>query len=372
MKTIFPVLILLLLSVANADNIIGYSSVLKNDTTVLSKAPEFYMLDWKVGTNLISRKTDLFIEINSIGKQEINILVNQDKEPVLYTANISTPVCADGECKLMNIKFYWTLLGEYAGFDRYNLMPLTKYDHDEFLQEDYQKLHELLADDKSLMGRRTIDQLVEKPKMRTVNGVDAVSGATITRVKESVVSGALYSCYTAWRLVHGAIQEEIKANTLSILTEEMTVSMLYSRNQEYQIFALNNIDDVKYKEHFSQMAEVLKTSTPLVRSIIAKRITSKFKDAPELQKPFWEAFDKIDSGSRSLLVKYLNDAPHYVSVILSSQLDVMSKNQLRSFLNHLSTNKGKANSEVLDNLKIFSNSETTYAYLVKGFIEETE
>lgn len=372
MKTIFSVLILLLLSIGNIDRNLGYSSVLKKEVTILDKAPEFYVLDWKEGTNLNSRKTDLFIEIDAIGKQEINVLVNQNREPVLYTADISTPVCADGECKLMNIKFYWTLLGEYAGFDRFALMPLTKYDHDEFLLADYQKLHELLADDKSLMGRRTINQLVEKPKMRTVNGVDAVSGATITRVKESVVSGALYSCYTAWRLVHGTIQEEIKANTLSILTEEMSEGMLYSRNQEYQIFALDNIDDAKYKEHFSQMAEVLKTSTPLVRSIIVKRITSKFKDAPELQKPFWEAFDKIDSGSRSLLVKYLNDAPQYVSIILSSQLDVMSKNQLRSFLNHLSANNGKANSEVLDNLKIFSNSETTYAYLVKEFIEETE
>jgi len=336
----------------------------------MEKPPEYFVLDWKEGTKLNSKQTKFFIEIDSMGKQEVDVLLNEKQEPVLYTADISTPVCADGECKLMNIKFYWTLLGEYAGFDRYPMMPLTKYDHDEFLQEDYQKLHELLADDKSLMGRRTINQLVEKPKMRTVNGVDAVSGATITRVKESVVSGALYSCYTAWRLVHGTIQEELKANTLSILTEKMTVGMLYSRNQEYQIFALDNIDDAKYKEHFSQVADVFKTSTPLVRSIVAKRITRKFKDSPELQKPFWEAFDKVDSGSRSLLVKYLNEAPDYVPTILSSKLEVMSKNQLRSFLNHLSKS-GELDSEVHDNLMEFSTSETTYAYLAQEFLEET-
>lgn len=372
MKTVFPLLILLLLSLGKIDSNFEYRSTLKNTATVLDKAPEYFVLDWKDGTSLKSQKTDFFIEVDSIGKQEINMLVNQDKEPVLYTADISTPVCADGECKLMNIKFYWTLLGEYAGFDRYATMPLTKYDHDEFIQEDYQKLHELLADDKSLMGRRTINQLVEKPKMRTVNGVDAISGATITRVKESVVSGALYSCYTAWHLVHGAIQEKLKESTLLVLNEKMTVDMLYSNNQEYQIFALDNIDDVMYKEHSVQLAEVFKTSTPLVRSIIAKRITSKFEDAPNLQRPFWDAFDKIDSGSRSLLVNYLNDAPGYVPTILSSKLNVMSNNQLRSFLNHLSES-AEIDSEVQYNLKEFSNLEKeTYAYLVKEFIDETQ
>ena len=86
----------------------------------------------------------------------------------------------------MHIRLYWTLLGEYAGFDRYVDLPLTKHDHDEFKEEDYQKLHSLLKDPNSVLRRRTIDELVEKPKQRTVNGVDALSGATIAEVKESV------------------------------------------------------------------------------------------------------------------------------------------------------------------------------------------
>lgn len=371
MKTFFPSLALLLLCIGEFDSNLRSTSIILNDTTELNKAPEFYVLNWKEGTALKPQKTDFYIEIDSMGKQEIEMLVNRDKEPVLYTADIATPVCADGECKLMNIKFYWTLLGEYAGFDRYPMMPLTKYDHDEFLQADYQKLHELLTNDKSLLGRRSIDQLVEKPKLRKVHGVDAISGATITRVKEAVVSGALYSCYTAWHLVHGDIQENLKGYTLLVLNKEITINMLYSNNQEYQIFALNRINDATYKEHFLQVAEVFKTGTPLVRSIIAKRVTSKFGDAPELQKPFWEAFDKVDSGSKSLLVNYLSDGPDYASTVLSSKLDAMSKNQLRSFLNFLSL-ESKANSEVLNNLRVFSNSETTYAYLAKQFIEGTE
>jgi hypothetical protein len=337
----------------------------------MDEPPEYFVLEWKEGTQLTPLQTKYFIELDSLDSKAVIALVNEKKVPVLYTADIATPVCADGECKLMNIKLYWTLLGEYAGFDRYPMIPLTKHDHDEFGKEDYQKLHHLLADDKSLLGRRRIDQLVAKPEMRTVNGVDAVSGATIARVKESVVSGALYSCYVAWHLVHGNIQEQLKANTQSVLNKQMIIDMLYSVNQEYQIFAMENIDIPEYKEHYMQIAQVFRTSTPLVRSIIAKRLTTKFKDEPSLQKPFWEAFDVVDSGSRSLLVKYLDEAPEYVDDILSKNLRAMSKNQLRTFLDHLVNNK-TVNPETRNNLLEFSNSDNeTYAYLVKEFIEES-
>lgn len=338
----------------------------------MDNPPEYYVLEWKAGTKLNPERTKFFIEIDSMGKQEVIALVNERQEPVLYSADIATPVCADGECKLMNIKFYWTLLGEYAGYDRYPMMPLTKHDHDEFQEKDYQKLHKLLADDKNLMGRRRIDQLVEKPKMRTVNGVDAVSGATIARVKESVVSGALYSCYTAWQLVHGDIQEQLKANTLSALNDQMTVDMLYNINDDYQLFALEKFGIPEYKEHHQQIAKVFKTGTPLVRSIIAKRFLSKYQDAPELQKPFWEAFDKIDTGSRSLLVKSLDDAPTYASEMLSHKLEVMSKNQLKGFLNYLSENNTLSD-KTRDNIMEFSKSEDqTYAFLAQEFLEDLQ
>jgi len=338
----------------------------------MARPPEYYVLEWKEGTQLTPTKTEFYVEVDSMGRQEVLALVNERKVPALYAAEIATPVCADGECKLMNIKFYWTLLGEYAGFDRYPMMPLTKYDHDEFEEKDYQKLHKLLADEKNLMGRRRIDQLVEKPKMRTVNGIDAVSGATIARVKASVVSGALYSCYTAWHVVHGDIQEQLKANTLSILDKQMTLDMLYSINPEYQIFAMENMDTVDYIEHYKQLAKVFRTSTPLVRSIIAKRLTTKFKDAPDFQKPVWEAFDTVDSSSKSLMVKYLKEAPNYVPEILSTKLGAMSKNQLKGFLRYLSENDGWS-AKTRNNILEFSKSENqTYAFLAQEFLKDLQ
>ncbi len=369
MKYLFPIIILLVLFLNTGKNF-EHDASFFSSFEVLDKAPEFYVLKWKEGSRLIPKKTSFYIEVDSIGKQPVLALIGENQKPVLYTANINTPVCADGECKLMNIRLYWTLLGEYAGFDRFPEMPLTKHDHDEFEVQDYQKLHTLLADDKSILGRRSINQLVEKPKLRSVNGVDAVAGATIARVKEAIVSGALYSCYTVWKIVHSDIREQLKHNSLSVLDDYMIRDMLYSINDDYQLFALEKIEDSQYQEHYKQIVEVFKTSTPLVRSIIAKRITSKYKDTPTLQKPFWEAYDIIDSGSKSTLINFLDEAPSFVTMVLSSKLKSMSSNQLKKFLGHLKKNE-KIGFEVKRNLEAFSSSDSeTYAYIAREFLEE--
>ena len=368
MRIAFPIIILLFLFLEKGDTSIVNNSPIPYLNETLDKSPEFFVLQWKEGTKLIPKKIDFFIEVDSLGKQDVVVLLNKEQQPVLYASEISTPVCADGECKLMNIKLYWTLLGEYAGFDRYSDLPLTKHDHDEFKVEDYQKLHELLIDDKNILGRRSIDQLVEKPTMRTVNGVDAISGATVARVKESVVGGALYSCYVAWYLVHGDIRDKLKNHSLSILNPKIVTDMLYSNNAEYHLFALDKLNDAAYAEHYLQVAEVFKTSTPLVRSIIAKELPTKFKNSPDLQKPFWEAFDDIDLGSRSLLLKHLDSAPAFAFDTLATKLGAMSKNQLKTFLRNL-TGKDIISSKIRGNLKEFANSENeTYAYLAKNFL----
>lgn len=370
MKNAFPIIVVLFILLGKGSDRIEYRDSIRSLNETIEISPEFFVLEWKEGTKLIPTKTNFFIEVDSMGKQEVVVLLNKNQEPVLYASEISTPVCADGECKLMNIKLYWTLLGEYAGFDRYSDLPLTKHDHDEFKVEDYQKLHELLIDDKSILGRRSIDRLVEKPKMRTVNGIDAVAGATIARVKESVVSGALYSCYTAWKLVHGDIREQLKAHSLSVLNKNMIVDMLFSNNEDYHLFALVELTNAQYVEYYEQIAEVFKKSTPLVRSIIAKSLIGKFRNTPDLQKPFWDAFDAIDVGSRSTLINYLDEAPNYVSSLLSSKLSTLSKNQLKAFLEHLSK-KETISSEVQSNLKKFANSKNEiYFYLVLDYLGE--
>ncbi|MCP4977953.1 MAG: hypothetical protein GY931_17535, partial [Maribacter sp.] len=302
----------------------------------LEKQPEFYVLEWKPGTILKKQKTQLFIEVDSIGQHNIDVFEDKNGQPVLFGSDISTPVCADGECKLMHIKLYWTLLGEYAGFDRYPDLPLTKHDHDEFTTPDYLKLHRLLIDDNSILKHRTIDRLVEKPKLREVNGVDAISGATIAEVKESVVSGALYSCYVAWHLAHGEIRRKIKAYTIENLNENILVDMLRSDNPDYQLCALENLSPAMYEVHYKRIAEIFLDGIPLVRNLIVKSLPDRIWNSPGLSQPFWHALPKIDVGSRSLLLEHLQFATPGVLEKVSENLDVLTKNQLKIFLESLS------------------------------------
>ncbi len=369
MKFLSAILFVFTLFLTNGESEFRESFSTETYNDILDKAPEYYLLEWKAGTKLSKRKAGLFIKIDSFDDQEVVVMVNENEDPVLYASDISTPVCADGECKLMHIRLYWTLLGEYAGFDTYPKLPLTKHDHDEFRKEDYEKLHKLLADDKSILKRRRLDELVEEPVMRNVNGVDALSGATVAEVKESVVSGALYSCYVAWHLTHGTIRDEIKTHTLSALNANMLIDMLYSTNTDYQLLALEKMDSSQFIEHHLQIVQIFKTAVPLVRSIIAKDLPNRFLDSPELQRPFWEAFSEIDIGSRSLLLKHLESAPSFVSDIISTQLGSMTKNQIIVFLEFLSPKKHSP--KLLENLHSFADSENeAYSYLVENYLEE--
>lgn len=335
---------------------------------IMDRPPEFYTMGWENGLQLVAKETGMFIEVDSIGQQDIALLVDREQQPVLYTSEIETPVCADGECKLMHIRLYWTLLGDYAGFDRYPQQPLTKHDHDEFVQADYLKLHQLLLDDKSIFRQRKIDELVKKPSPSDHGDVDALSGATIAEVKESVVSGALYSCYVAWHLVHGEISGKLKEHTLALLDKELILRMLQNDDPDYQMFALEKLDKVEYLDHLERLAGIFKSSIPLVRGYIIKNLPGEFWRNPAVQVPFWDAFSTIDINSRSLMLEHLEEAPKSSIVDISIKLGSMTKNQLRAFLDFLAERNNEG--EIIENLKVFANRDNeVYAYLVLQFLE---
>ncbi|MGS0527418.1 hypothetical protein ACU8V7_21800 [Zobellia nedashkovskayae] len=81
--------------------------------STLETSPEFFVLDWKQGISLNISETPMEIVVDSVGAQTVNILKDNTLAPVLYSSNIITPVCADGDCRLMHITLYWTLLGDY-------------------------------------------------------------------------------------------------------------------------------------------------------------------------------------------------------------------------------------------------------------------
>ena len=203
-----------------------------------------------------------------------------------------------------------------------------------------------------------------------MEGVDAVAGATIKEVKESVVGGALYSCYTAWHLVHGPIKDAIQKRTLSSLDDDMVLRMLGSNNKDYLMFALNRLTENQYEVNYLRIAEIFESGIPLVRTFIVKNLPDSFWNSQELQKPFWKSFPKVDINSRSLLLEHLNTASQRILEDISSQLGTMTKNQLKAYLDHLGGQE-QLSSSIKKNLRFFAKSSTEkYDYLVKEFLSD--
>src|SRR5690606_34732908 len=125
--------------------------------------------------------------------------------PVYFFRNIFTPVCLTGECKPVYINFYWDLLGNYTHYDMPEGEILTKMDHDEFSEDDYTKLQDILINSSSLLKDVEMEDLISTGTEHLADSVDAKTGATLKSIKKEIIEGAVYTCYTLWHIAYGSV-----------------------------------------------------------------------------------------------------------------------------------------------------------------------
>ncbi|MEO9570649.1 MAG: hypothetical protein ABJH82_00925 [Polaribacter sp.] len=306
--------------------------------------------------------------------QEVRLLSNSKKQPVLFFSDIETAVCADGECKLANLKIYWNLLGNYVGFGIDPDLPLTKFEHDVFETEDYAKLHELLLDEHSILKRRKMSDLIDtvyvSPSNLFSKNIDAVSGATKAEIKESVVKGGLYSCYTLWHIVHGEVKEKMKTYIDSIHSDELITYFLDSPYRDYQQYALKQITAKDYEKHIESILQIFKTNDALTRAYILKKIPDSLFSDQKVSTEVYQTFPNIDVNTRTLLIKRIAYANAIAVEILSESLEDMTKNQLKFYLNYLEKIPAKIDKKIEFNLiKTSKNQDYTYSYLIKKYLK---
>lgn len=317
-----------------------------------------------------------FYNPDSSLSHSLSLLTNEHEEPLLFYADILTPVCIDGTCKPVYIELYWNLLGQYVGYAIDKTKPLTKFDHDHFIAADYEKLHELLLDNNSILSRRKLEDLFDvnvKPgKKVTYKGVevDAVTGATRKEIKESVIEGALYSCYTLWHLVYGEVTGKIKAYLQSIYSAELAADFLYSDYPEYQFYALKQMSSTDYQSHLSQVLHIIESSAPLIRNYILKKLPKDSWREGDFSQGLYALFSTIDLNSKTLLLQNLPNAHPTAATLLSQQVMVMTKNQLKMYLAYLEEDADRLTPTIRDNLAETAKSETyTFTYLISAFLE---
>ena len=310
---------------------------------------------------------------------EVQLLSTEEGTPLLFYSNILTPVCIDHVCKPMAIEIYWNLLGAYVGYGVFSDELLTKYDHDLFENQDYEKLHQLLLNRHSILERRQLSDLFDagaapKKEKVTFKGqeVDAISGATKKEIKESVVEGALYSCYTIWHLVHGEVAPKMAHYLDSIYNEELANYFLYSDYQDYQLHAIKNFDSISIKQHLPRIIDIASDSKPLVSGYILKKLPKSLWRDQSTTEQLYLHFDGFDVNTKTILIDRLPLAHQKAPAILAPKVEHMSKNQLRRYLNFLKTVSDQ-NKELIWPIltEVVRKGTYSYSYLIEAFIGKT-
>lgn len=308
-------------------------------------------------------------------EHELYLLSDNRLRPLLFYSPIITPVCIDAVCKPLYIDIYWDLVGEYVGFGLDTSHMLTKFDHELFADQDYTKLHRLLGDKHSALDRKDLSELfdptIAAKKSVEFNGheVDAVSGATVLEIKESVVEGALYSCYTLWKIVHGDVQNKIRAQLKENLNDEILQYLLNSSLEHYQLFAIRNMEPNIMIQYRDEVLNMYTDGTPLLKTYILKKIPDSFFRRKKLARVLYDDFQLQDMSSKTLLLQKLSLVHHSIFSPLIDQIPSMSRKQLLVFLEALAE-IDRSREQIRAMLGASQSNEYPYAYLIEDWCRE--
>ncbi|NLR81443.1 hypothetical protein [Chitinophaga eiseniae] len=223
----------------------------------------------------------------------LQLAMDKAGRPLYYSRNIFTPVCYTGECKPVYINFYWDLLGNYIRYDLPAAQMLTKLDHREFTWPDYEKLQAILAKDNSLLADLQITDLIVPGTEKLTDSVDAHTGATLKTIQQEVISGAVYTCYTLWHIVHGPVVAEMQRITEGYNSKDLQHRFLLSGSYAYQYWALDKVMDKNggITPGFEKdLQDVIGGKNIFISRYILQKIAPTFFNSQQRQDWLWDIY----------------------------------------------------------------------------------
>jgi hypothetical protein len=260
----------------------------------------------------------LFFELKSISHENpitqftisdtINIEVNayRDSLGILdkYSAYVFTPVCEEDKCYAIEIIFYWDLIGRFQHYDTIPGKGLTKLDHIPFTESDYTKLDYIISNPNSILSAYTKEELVKNTRS---SDIDGFTGATVHEIKESVISGAVYSCHTLWHIAHRSAVYNLQEVTKSEFNPDLVKKLAHQNDQEIDYFLINNFSDHDFIKYLPEVLQTIQRG----KGYYAKQAIEKIPAgvvADSLAQDFFSAhFDRLDYFAQvALLEKFDN------------------------------------------------------------------
>jgi hypothetical protein len=219
-----------------------------------------------------------------------------------YKAEINVPVCEEKICYDVKLMFFWDLIGDFEGFSLIENEPLTKLDHVPFTLDDYQKLEKILKNKDLNFVKLSVNDLVDPP---TTPNVDGYSGATKTTVKNEVIEGALFTCYTLWHIANDEVIDSIKHQTKNKLDPTLINKMLEKNNIQYSYFLINELTE---QELYKYLDLFLKTM-PKTEGYFSKNAFEKFPfyffETKIMQEFLRINFSKLDYYTQKAIINKL-------------------------------------------------------------------
>ncbi|WP_211319975.1 hypothetical protein [Dyadobacter jejuensis] len=238
----------------------------------------------------------------------LKLAFDESGRPQYFYRNIFTPVCYTNECKPVYINFYWDLLGNYQRFDLPKGKILTKVDHDPFMEEDYQKLQEILSKENSIFIDLEMNDLIVEGTDDLSDSVDTKSGATLKTIKNEIIDGAVYTCFTLWKIAHGKIAEVIPGLIHEYEDDMLIHEFLRSSNHHYQNWALDRLFDSqgKVRDTFSEdLMGVMSGKNIFTAKQAWTRVNPSFFENPNRQQWLVRSFDSVPYSTQLVILDKL-------------------------------------------------------------------
>ncbi|MFT7032964.1 MAG: hypothetical protein ACJA2S_001465 [Cyclobacteriaceae bacterium] len=325
-----------------------------------------------IATDYKLKQTIVIEYRDTLNLDPLNLVKTKDSIPLHYFKDIITEVCFESECRLLDVTVYWNITGRYLGFELPQGEYLSKYDHEPFVDEEYERLNELMASPNLPLGNISFEKLIELPEANE-ESVDGVSGATTPEVSKMVVKGAAYTTYTLWNIVHGPTMDLVVSLTEEQLNPDLLNLVLKSLDITDRVWALNRIDQNTElsPKLTSSLLDIIFGGDFFLAYSAVNAIKSTHLNSDAMQIALFSSYQKVDHSIKKMIIEKLMESPHLSNEVVESSrtlLNTLNGQQLKSFLklySHFEVNDletCQAIAEVLKNKNQFI-SKQAYKFL---------
>jgi len=257
------------------------------------------------------QQTTVIVYQDSLSEDSLFLVQGTEEHiPLHYFKDITTNVCFDNECRLLQVSVYWNITGRYLGFDLPPGEFLSKRDHKPFSHSEYERLNDLLADPNLPLNAVSFEELIEVPDL-TSDSIDGISGATTKALSEMVVKGAAYTTYTLWNIIHGPTQDLVAQKTEKQLSPDLIDLILKSPDQSDKVWVLGKIKPttILTQKLTTSFLEIIAGDDFFLAYSTLNALRSSHLESPSLQSALFSIYENANHSIQRMIIEKLMKAP---------------------------------------------------------------